>query len=565
MHSAPPSSPLPPSRRSVLAATAAILLPVPLAACGGGNDNGGAGRGGVLTVSTGSTGNFVRNFNPFAPQPLQATHGMIYEPLFHFNAAKAGEVDDWLGTKYKWGADGKSLEITLRSGVTWNDGKPFTADDVAYTFQIAKDNEELNQFALPLDTITTSGKDTVRLTFSQSAYTKEYFILGKLKMLPKHIWSKIPDSKKKTDLNVNPVGTGAWKVKSVKGTTLDLTARDDYYIEGLPGFKTMRYLSFSGNNAATAAIGSGRTDWAGGFIPDIKKNYLDKNARFELVNIPLAVTYFVPNAVEGPTADANVRKAISAALDRDFMSKSVYDGQAPAINPTALLLPNFESVMDPSLKDATFETGQAKVDQYLKAAGYTRSGDTWTKDGKKLSLDLTLVSGWTDYISVAQMAKQQLKKAGIELNIKAVAYAQFANAQSTGRFQLLLSNYGYTPDPRAYYDQLLDSAIAPAIGKTTNVGNYGRYKNDTVDQALAALAKTTDLAEQKPHYATIQHEFIKDMPLIPLFAAQNEAEFNGNNVTGFPTKDNLYAAPSVWLDPDGGWVAARLKPAKSSK
>ncbi|WP_372350081.1 ABC transporter substrate-binding protein [Streptomyces sp. KL116D] len=562
MTAAPPS---PPSRRRFVAAGTALLLSASLAACGGGGDDGGAGRGGVLTVSTGSTGNFVRNFNPFAPQPLQATHGMIYEPLFHFNAAKAGEVDDWLGTAYKWGDDGKSLTITLRSGVTWNDGKPFTADDVAYTFQIAKDNEELNQFALPLDTITTSGKDSVRLTFSQPAYTKEYFILGKLKMLPKHIWSKIPDSKKKTDLNTDPVGTGPWKVKSVKGTTLDLTARDDYYIKGLPGFKTMRYLSFSGNNAATAAISSGRTDWAGGFIPDIKKNYLDKNPKFALVNIPLAVTYFVPNAAQGPTADPDVRKAISAALDRDFMSKSVYDGQAPAISPTALLRPNFESVLDPSLKDATFETGQDKVDAHMKAAGYEKSGGSWTKDGKKLSLDLTLVSGWTDYISVAQMAKQQLKKAGIELNIKAVAYAQFANAQSTGRFQLLLSNYGYTPDPRAYYDQLLDSAIAPAIGKTTNVGNYGRYKNPTVDKALAAIADTTDLAKQKPHYYTIQREFIDDMPLIPLFAAQNEAEFNGNNVTGYPTEDKLYAAPSVWLDPDGGWVAARLKPAKTSK
>ncbi|MEK8173087.1 hypothetical protein NKH77_41060 [Streptomyces sp. M19] len=81
-----------------------------------------------------------------------------------------------------------------------------------------------------------------------------------------------------------------------------------------------------------------------------------------------------------------------------------------------------------------------------------------------------------------------------------------------------------------------------------------------MDEALDAIAGTTDLAKQKPHYFTIEREFIKDMPVIPLFYAQNEQEFNGNRVTGYPTADDLYAAPSIWLDPDGGWVAARVKP-----
>ncbi|MEK8173085.1 ABC transporter substrate-binding protein [Streptomyces sp. M19] len=346
-------------------------------------DGDGGGAAGVLTVATGSTGNFVRNFNPYAPQPLQATNGMIYEPLFHFNAAKSGEVEPWLATKYAWADGGRSVRITLRSGVTWNDGKPFTAEDVAYTLLMAKRNKALNQYALPVADATAENATTAVVTFTKSAYTKEYFLLGKLKMLPRHIWSKIPDKEKPTTLNANPVGTGPWKVKSVKGMTMDLVARDDYYVKGLPHFKVMRYLSFTGNSAATAAITSGRTDWAGAFVPDIDKNYLRKNKKYDLVNIPLATTYFVPNAQRGPTADVRVRKAISAALDRDFMNRSVYDGQAPAANPMALLLPNYQSVLDPALKNARIETGQGKVDGYLEDAGYQRSGDgIWTRTAR---------------------------------------------------------------------------------------------------------------------------------------------------------------------------------------
>ncbi|MCX3063019.1 ABC transporter substrate-binding protein [Streptomyces beihaiensis] len=557
----PPPQQAHPTRRTVLASAAGLVLAGPLAAACGGADSGAPEPGGTLVVNA-TQGQLVRNFNPFAPQPLHPTHGLLYEPLFHFNAAKAGEVHHWLGTGYTWADGGRKLTVALRRGVKWSDGKPFTAEDAAYTFQIAKDNKELNQYAYPLDTITAPDDHTLVLTFTESAYTKEYFLLGKSKMLPKHIWAKIPDAKKKTETNPDPVATGPWKVKFVKGTTMELTARDDYYVPGLPHFKTIRYVSFSGNNAFLAQVAKGRIDWAGGFIPDIKKNYLDKDPGFALVDVPMSVAFLVPCAARGVTADVNVRKAISAALDRAFMSKSVYGGYAPPTNPMALLLPNFHNVLDPTLKDATFETGRAAVAKHLRAAGYTRSSGGWTKDGRKLSLSLTLVSGWTDYVSVGQMVEQQLKKAGIGLEIKAVSVAQFTDAQATGRFELLLSNYGYTPDPRAYYDQLLNSAIAPAIGKSTNVGNYGRYHNPTVDKALAAIAATTDLARQKPHYATIQREFIRDMPLIPLFEQQNEIEFNGNHVTGYPTRQNLYAGPAIWLDPDGGWVAARIRPAK---
>ncbi|MFC5907384.1 ABC transporter substrate-binding protein [Streptacidiphilus monticola] len=554
--------PATPRRRRLLAAAAVLALSGALAACGGSAGSKGPSASvqqGVLTVATGAN-TFTANFNPFSPNQMQATDGLIYEPLFFYNTMKAGDVHPWLGTSFSWADGGTTLHIKIRSGVKWSDGQPLTPDDVAFSFQNAIDSQALNAYGLPLSSVATEGGDGVVLKFSQPAYTKEYFVLGKTLILPRHVWSAIPVDQRTTTLNSKPVGTGAWTVKSVATSVLTLAARKDYYFAGYPKFKEIRYLGFNGNNSIDAAISSGKTDWSGGFIPDIQKNYLAKDPKFTLVNIPLAVTFFVPNAAQGPTADPNVRKAISAAVDRDFMSRSVYDGQAPATNPSALLLPNYSSIQDSSVP-TSFETGQEKVDAYLRASGYTRGSDGyWAKDGKRLSITVKTVSGWTDYLSIDQLAQQQLKKAGIELKVTAEAYNTWAADQASGNFEMLLSNYGYTPDPRAYYAQMLDSRIAKPIGQQTTGGNYGRYKSAVVDEALDRIGATTDVNQQKTWFAKIQQQFVKDMPLIPLMDAQNEAEFNGNNVKGFPTADNPYAAPSVWLFPDAGWVAMRLEP-----
>lgn len=551
------------ARSRLVAAGAVMALGLTSAAC---SSSGGSSStaGGVITV-TGTTGNLVANFNPFSPSALIPTHGLLYEPLFHYNQAKAGDIQPWLGTSYAWSDGGRTLTIKIRSDAKWNDGKPFTNKDVAYTFELPMKNKDFDQYALGLTGVSTTGSDTVTLKFANSAYTKEYFILGKVDMIPQHVWAAIPDAQKKKGVNKKPVATGAWTVKSVAPMSMVLQARTDYYFKGLPKFKTVRYLSFSNNNGSNAATEAGKIDWGGGFIPNIDKNYLAKNPRFDLVNLPLATAMLIPNATSGPTADVNVRKAISAAIDRDFISKAVYNGQAGPTNPMGLLLPNFASVLDPSLKNAAFDTPD-KVAGYLTAAGYTKGGDgNWAKNGKKLSIDLETVAGWTDYISTGQLLKQQLAKVGIGLTVTAVAYNQFTAHQYGGKFQMIISSQGFTPVPYSYYDQMMDSRIAPKDGKPSTVGNFGEYANPKVDAALDAIAATPDAAKQQPYFYQLEHAFMDDMPVIPLFNAQDEQEFNGNHVTGYPNKDNPYAGAAIWLPMDSGWVAARIAPAATGK
>jgi peptide/nickel transport system substrate-binding protein len=546
-------------RPAVLAITAFMTAGV-LAACSGSSGSGSStgtssssGQSGVLTVTTGSAGTFARNFNQFSPAAEDPTNGMIYEPLFFYNTAKSGDVKPWLGTSFAWSNGGKTLTVQLRHGVKWTDGKPFTSADVVYTYNLAIHSAAINKYGLPLASVAADGTYGATITFTKPAYSYAYYALGRVEMLPKHIWQADSIKTITTSLNEHPVGTGAYELSNLSGQTMTFTANPHYYLPGLPKFKTIRFVSFNSNTSSDAAIESGTIDWAGNFIPSIKKLYLARDPKNVVSDIPLATAFLVPNVAKGPTASLAVRQAISTAIDRNYISKTVYSGYASPSNPEALILPNYKAQLDPSLASASFPAPSA-----------SKAKSILTQAGIKTPVNITvdMVSGYTDYLSVLQIIQSELKPAGINLTIAQPAYATFIADQSTGNFQMLIASYGYTPDPYSYYYSLLASAVAAPIGQPDSVGDYNRYKNAGVDTALSQIAATNDKTTQNQAFYKIENTFAQQLPDIPLFNSQNEIEFNGHVVSNVPTVSNPYAAPAVYIQPDIGWVAMHLTPAK---
>lgn len=553
------------TRRVLPALAMAGLLCASVAACGGGSGSSGGsgGASGVVTVNTGAAQAFQADFNPFSPNDSTVTNGMIYEPLYYFDTVDSSQVDPWLATGYSWSKGGTSVTFTLRQGVKWSDGQDFTAADVAFTFnKMVSDPTPYNGYDLPVTGATTSGDYSVTINFSKPVYSDFYYIAGKVVILPQHIWKSVTNPS--TWQNSTPVGTGAFEVASVTPQVMTVTANPHYYRAGYPKIKTVKFLSYSGNTASNAAVEDGQLDWSGNYIPNIQQNFLAKNSKYQLVNIPLADAFFVPNLKSGPTAQLPVREAISDALGRSFISQSVYDGEAPATNPEAALAPDFAAQIDPSLPaQIDGNTNVAKAQQVLEAAGYKLGSNGMFTDpsGKPLSIDIEVISGYSDYVQIVQIAQQQLKAAGIQLNVQSESAQTFGNDQDNGNFQMLISNFGYTPNAYAYYYNLLDSAIAPKSGTPDTLGNYGGYDNAQVDADLTTIAGTNNPSVQNPAFYDIEQHMVDDMPLIPLFEQQNEQEFNGNAVTGFPTKSNPYASAAIYMQPDIGWVMMRLAPA----
>ncbi|MGH3164988.1 MAG: ABC transporter substrate-binding protein [Trebonia sp.] len=546
----------------------AVALAGVLAACGssggsGGSSGSSSGATGLVTGALGNSTAFSADFNPFSPNAQDPTFGMIYEPLMYFDTAQSGTVSPWLATSYSWGPGGKSITFQLRHGVKWNDGQPFTSADVAYTFNLAKSNASFNSYGLPISSVTTSGQYSVTINFTQSVYEDLYFIAGKTWMLPEHVWSKISDKAKTTWTDPNPVATGAYTVAKVNPQVLEIQANPHYYMPGLPKVKDYEFLTYSSNTTMDSAIQQGQLGWSGGFIPNINKTYLARNAGYKLVDFPLAVDYLVPNMEKGPTTSLPVREAISDAIDRSYISQSVYNGYAPPTNPEGLLMPNYKNVASPQTSSDSFGgANPAQAKKVLEAAGYKLGSDGIfnSPSGQPLTVDVKLVSAYTDYVSIVQILQPELKAAGINLTVTAEAYSVWAADQDTGNFQLLLTSAGYTPNPYSFYYNLIDSGVTRPLGTSETIGNFGRYKNPKVDSLLNTIASTTNTSTQNQAFYQVESIFKSQLPAIPLMEAQDEIEFNGNDVSGWPTSSNPWAAPAIWLSPDDGWVADRLSP-----
>src|SRR3954452_34232 len=132
--------------------------------------------GGTVIISNEQGQTWPCQFNPFNPAVNVEAVGFVYEPLVFVNALKSGAETPMLASSYSWSSDQKSIVFTIRDGVKWNDGQPFSANDVAYTFNLMKKNAALALYALwtgaGLNSVTASASQ-VTMSFNQPA--KPYF------------------------------------------------------------------------------------------------------------------------------------------------------------------------------------------------------------------------------------------------------------------------------------------------------------------------------------------------------------------------------------------------------
>ncbi|MBD0420077.1 ABC transporter substrate-binding protein [Streptomyces sp. TRM S81-3] len=539
-----------------------------LAASGCTADGGGSGAGGstTLVAYTGQSGDYQINFNPYSPTMIDGP-GSIYEPLFFYNVARKDEPKPRLGTEFSWNDKGTELTVTLRQGVKWTDGRPFTADDVVFTFDMVRDNPTMNSTGFTGK--TTAVDDThVKITFDKPSFSEGPQILGKFWIVPKHLWAKI--GKPAEDVMKNPVGTGPFKLAEFKPQAFTLEANPDYY-DGAPALKKIRYVALSGNQSGADALKAGQIDWQTGPVPDIKnveKNY----PGYRAITVPMnqAALFTCSNAdlgCKGPQTDPAVRKAVYYAMDRTQLNALAFENTASEISPGFALPGRDKALVSDRLKDpvAPMQPQPGTARRLLEGAGWTKgSGGIYTKGGRQLALTVKVVAGWTDYITAVNTAAEQLKKAGIKLTVQQLSWNEWSDARGRGQYELLMDSLyqGPAPDPYYLYNYFFSSRTTAPVGRTANP-NFARFKDPKVDEALAALAGIAmeDTAARQPYYDTIQTRIEESMPYIPMLTGGTTSEFNARKFTGWPTQDNLYAFPAVWGRPDNSQIYLNLKPA----
>lgn len=524
-----------------------IALSLLLAACGTTAAPGQKAEAKPLVIHAVDSGTFQENFNPFHLEGVNfGTSGMIYETLEFFNRLKPGESTPWLALKHEWSDDGKKLTFTLRQGVKWTDGQPFTADDVAFTFEIMKKHPELNKGGLAIAGAKALAADKVEIAFTATSYDKLFSVAGSSPIVAKHIFEK---ENPVTFTNPKPVGTGPYKLSKFTAQLYEMAKNDAYWQPGKPEVPVLRFPAYTAN-AVQTGLQQGEIDWAGAFVPDIDKIYVrGKPEENRYFFPPEGLVNLLPNLTHPVLSKPEVRQAINLAIDRDKIVKVAERGYTTVPHPSGVTVPGGEAYLPPEYKDAAYRQDLAKAKELLK--GLTP---------EQLTFTLLVPSPFTDWVNAAQLIREDLAKVGIKLETRGVAFQDWVSKVGKGSYDLSIRATPGGPTPFFALRSLLAGSLYKPVG-TAAAANYQRWKDDESDRLIAEYASTDDLAKQQAATQGLGKIMVEKLPVLPLFYSPSWAQFRTNKYVGWPSKDDPYAMPSPYTSPDAAVVLLHLKPA----
>jgi peptide/nickel transport system substrate-binding protein len=494
----------------------------------------------TLVMESSPETSITQDFNPYAPTAAaygMGATGLIYEPLIQFDLAAPPKYYPWLATGYSWSNGGKTISFTIRTGVKWNNGTPFTPADVAFTYNLMKKNASVNSGGLTMTSVTTSG-NTVTLNFPTSQYTNLEEIAG-VGIVPQSIWSKVGNPATYTD--ANPVGTGPYMLSSFTPQGFTLKANPNYWQPSKVKIQKVDFPVYTSNTGALNALFSGQIDWTGNFIPGLQKDFVNKAPAYHhFWEAPGGTNSLFPNMNTWPTNQLAVRQAISLAVNRQVVATEGEAGlENPVLNKTGLTLPTFSAWSGPVASETNSSAASVSAaKQVLTAAGYTLdSSGYFAKGGQEVALTITDPSAYTDYAEDDAIVAGELKAAGINATFSGQAVTTWDSDVASGNFQLTMhwSNGGLTPFNM--YNGWLNSSLASG---STATGDYERVNDAGLNADLAKLAGDATVAAQTADLVPLENYISANLPIIPMTTASEWFEYNSQHFVGWPTQADPY-------------------------
>ncbi|MVA76461.1 ABC transporter substrate-binding protein [Auraticoccus sp. F435] len=571
------------SRRRFL--SVAGLTASALAVGVGGSACGTAQTGGGPTGRTGPSGDtfFVAgfqwgaptSFNPLSASPAWPTGGgqsqLIYESLLRFNLID-GSLHPGLGTELQ--EDGKTFTVPLQEGTTWSDGQPLTAEDVVFTFEIARDNAlSYSPIWEYVESVEAVDERTVVFTAKDDPFNPGHIraSIASTLILPQHVWQEYADDGSLLkETNLEPVGSGPFKLDKYDQQQVALVRHDGYWgtaVFGTPPMTAINHPIFKSNQDGDLKLASGEIDASQQFTSQIWKMWEDqgrpvgtwlKEAPYYLPgNIPLLIFNTTKKGLDNP----EVRRAIAYSIDFPNIAATAMSSYSDTARASLVLPTGFEATFhDQAAVEAEgWSYDPEKTRSILEddlGAEKDSDGIYVLPDGTKLGgWKVICPSGWTDWNTALEIVAKSAIAAGIGIETEFPQAPQVTQAQQNGDFDMVMNTYsGVSPaSPWIRFRDALDRRGVPDIGEQA-YRNFGRYENEEVAALLDAAGAATDEAEAAAAYAQLDAIVRADVPVVPLMYRPLEFyEFNSSTWTNFPTSENPYAPP-MWQGAGIQWL-----------
>ena len=420
--------------------------------------------------------------------------------------------------------DRGSITFHLNPNARFSDGKPITADDVLFSFNLLKEKGRPNHrtyFAKVVKSERLSDRD-VRFTFESGGDREIPLILGLLPVLPKHLIN--PDTYEDTSLEA-PIGSGPYRVGKIDpGRSITFERDPNYWGKDLPvnrgrfNFDQIRFDYFREGSVMFEAFKTGQVDlwaeddprrWANGYdFPAVKDGRVVKRA-FD-IGLPAGMTALVFNTRRKVFADARVREALIYLFDFEWINRTLYAGLysrtqsyfersilasagRPADARERELLSPYPSAVKFAIMDGTYRfpttdgsgrnrQNQEQAFRLLKEAGYTlKDGKLIGADGNQLSFEILAAS--TSQEALLLSFARDVERLGIEVKLRVVDGAQY---------QARLTNYDYDTIQNTWPSSLSPGneqlfRWSTAAATTPGTYNFAGVENPAADAMIGAM------------------------------------------------------------------------------
>lgn len=461
----------------------------------------------------------MKTIDPIGSPSVDAASERVRVLIFN-SLVKKDEKFDYvpeLASNIQRSEDGLAFTFTLRDGVKFHDGRPFTSADAKYTL----DTVLGSTFAKSASFFEGSGASKTSYVKSVEAPDARTLIIRLNKqwtgLLPNLVPIAIIPKDSYESEKTHPLGTGPFKFKSYDSAqqVVDLEANPDYY-DGAPHIAALRVRVISDSNAMQAELRAGRVDIAPlptSLSPDAIKS-LGQDANLNVVQFDGSnLNLLTFNTAEAPLDNVKVRQAIAYAIDRESMIRDLVQGQGKIAHS---ILPEESWAYT---QGQTYHFDPATAKKLLDDAGF-RDPDG---DGPQMRLAKPLlfrISGSSasarQYAGVIQ---NYLKDVGIPVSIETSELNVLFESLRRGQFQMTYGQWvGGNQDPIFYRDLFASSEIPT---ETRASRNRSRYRNPELDKILEEAANTYDHDKAKPLYAKAQDIISRDEPVFPLWYQAN--------------------------------------------
>lgn len=472
---------------------------------------------------------------------------LVYDTLYEYQLDGTYKLD--VAESVDVSEDNLTYTFKIRDGINFHDGQPMTANDVAFSVNLYKNNGDfiyLNAYTVNFDTVEATDDSTVVITLLNAVPNMDY-LLSYLYIVPEHVWADYTEAPASTEFeNLEMIGTGPFKMLEYSPNEFVRLGANKEHFGNPPKIDEVIFQTFESDDVLVQSLTTGQVDMITE-MPATAVETLQADENLEVVRgapFAPAVADIIFNQADPencPTdvgglctghpalRDRNVRLALAHATDKQKLIDIVLLGFG---SPGLTLIPDgLGPWYNNTLTD--FEFDVAKANQILDDAGYADADGDGVRDMPDGSQPLNFRLHWpSDSIDAprqAELLTEMWGEVGVTLELQAIdPDALTAECCPAFDFDIILWGWGSDPDPNLLLSVYATSEIPNGYNETG-------YSNPAYDELYVQQGVELDLEARRELVWQMQQIVFDDVVYIIPYYEQSIQAYRVDKFTGWIT------------------------------